>query len=34
MAITGHRSISEAQRYTQAADRRRLANTGMAKLRK
>ena len=32
MAITGHRSISEAQRYTAAAERRRLADSAMAKL--
>jgi hypothetical protein len=32
MAITGHRSISEAQRYTAAAERKRLADSAMAKL--
>jgi integrase len=33
MAISGHRTLSEVQRYTDAADRKRLADTGMAKLR-
>ena len=33
MAISGHRTLSEVQRYTEAADRKLLADTGMAKLR-
>jgi integrase len=32
MAISGHKTLSEVQRYTSDADRKRLANTGMAKL--
>jgi hypothetical protein len=31
MAISGHRTLSEVQRYTTDADRKRLADTGMAK---
>jgi hypothetical protein len=31
-AITGHASLSEAQRYTKAADRKRMAREAMAKL--
>src|SRR5262245_26910002 len=31
MAISGHKTLSEVQRYTDAADRARLAETGMAK---
>jgi integrase/recombinase XerD len=31
MAISGHKTLSEVQRYTQDADRKRLADTGMAK---
>jgi integrase len=31
-AITGHASISEVQRYTKAADRKRLAKSAMKKL--
>jgi hypothetical protein len=31
MAISGHKTLSEVQRYTDAADRKRLAETGMAK---
>jgi integrase len=31
-AITGHASIAEVQRYTKAADRKRLARSAMAKL--
>ena len=31
-AITGHASLSEVQRYTQAADRKRLAREAMARL--
>jgi integrase/recombinase XerD len=32
MAITGHRSLSEIQRYTNAAERRKLADEALAKL--
>jgi integrase/recombinase XerD len=31
MAISGHRTLSEVQRYTDAVDRKRLAESGMAK---
>jgi hypothetical protein len=31
MAISGHRTLTEVQRYTDAADRKRLADSGMAK---
>jgi integrase len=31
-AITGHASLAEVQRYTKAADRKRLAQSAMAKL--
>jgi integrase len=33
MAISGHRTLSEVQRYTDAADQKRLADQGMAKRR-
>ena len=33
MAISGHRTLSEVQRYTDDADRTRLATSGMAKRR-
>ena len=33
MAISGHKTLSEVQRYTTAADKKRLAASGMAKLR-
>jgi site-specific recombinase XerD len=33
MAISGHKTLSEVQRYTDAADRKRLADSGMAKRR-
>jgi integrase len=33
MAISGHRTLSEVQRYTEDADSKRLAATGMAKMR-
>src|SRR6185436_17321477 len=33
MAISGHRTLSEVQRYTEDADQKRLADTGMAKKR-
>jgi len=32
MAITGHRTLEEVERYTRAAQRVALANSGMAKL--
>lgn len=31
-SITGHASIAEVQRYTKAADRKRMARDAMAKL--
>jgi integrase len=31
-AVTGHASLSEVQRYTKAADRKRMAREAMAKL--
>jgi integrase len=33
MAISGHKTLSEVQRYTADADRKRLADSGMAKRR-
>jgi site-specific recombinase XerD len=33
MAISGHKTLSEVQRYTEDADRKRLADQGMAKKR-
>jgi integrase len=33
MAVSGHRTLSEVQRYTDAVDRERLAGTAMAKKR-
>jgi hypothetical protein len=30
--VTGHASLSEVQRYTKAADRKRMAREAMAKL--
>jgi integrase len=33
MAISGHRTLTEVQRYTEEADKKRLADSGMAKLR-
>jgi integrase len=33
MAFSGHKTLSEVQRYTEAADKKRLAESGMAKLR-
>lgn len=33
MSITGHRTLAEVERYTRAAKRLELANTGMAKLK-
>jgi hypothetical protein len=31
MAISGHKTLAETQRYTDAADKTRLANSAMAK---
>jgi integrase len=33
MAISGHKTLTEVQRYTAAADKKRLAESGMAKMR-
>jgi len=33
MAITGHRSLEEVERYTRAARQRKLADAAMAKIR-
>jgi integrase len=33
MAISGHRTLTEVQRYTAAADKKRLAESGVAKMR-
>ncbi|MCW5729275.1 MAG: tyrosine-type recombinase/integrase [Alphaproteobacteria bacterium] len=33
MAVTGHRTLGEIERYTRAADRRRLAEQAIAKTR-
>jgi integrase len=33
MAISGHRTLTEVQRYTKDADRKKLADSGMAKMR-
>jgi len=33
MAYSGHKTLSEVQRYTEGADQRRLADSGIAKLR-
>jgi hypothetical protein len=33
MAVSGHKTLTEVQRYTRDADRKRLADSGMAKLR-
>jgi len=33
MAITGHKSLSEVQNYTKAAEQKRLARQAMAMLR-
>jgi hypothetical protein len=32
-AISGHKTLPEVQRYTKGADQKRLAESGMAKLR-
>ena len=34
MAVSGHRSLSEVQRYTEAADRKRLADSALRGRRK
>ncbi len=33
MAISGHKTLSEVQRYTDEANMKKLATSGMAKLR-
>lgn len=33
MAVIGHQSLEEVERYTRAADRRKLADAAMAKLK-
>ena len=33
MAFSGHKTLTEVQRYTEEADRKRLADAAMAKLR-
>ena len=33
MAITGHRSLEEVERYTRAAQKKKLADSDMAKLK-
>jgi hypothetical protein len=33
MAISGHKTLTEVQRYTSAADKKQLAERGMAKMR-
>ena len=33
MALSGHRTLSEVQRYTEDAEKKRLATSGMAKMR-
>jgi integrase len=33
MAISGHKTLTEVQRYTSAADKKQLAASGMAKMR-
>jgi hypothetical protein len=32
MAITGHQTLEEVERYTKAASRKKTADAGMAKL--
>jgi len=34
MAITGHRSLEEVERYTRAASQGKLADTAMAKFKR
>lgn len=33
MALSGHKTLTEVQRYTEKADKKRLASSGMAKMR-
>ena len=33
MAVSGHKTLTEVQRYTSAADKKRLADSALAKLR-
>jgi hypothetical protein len=33
MAITGHQTLEEVERYTRAARRKKMANAGMSKLK-
>jgi hypothetical protein len=33
MAVTGHQSLEEVERYTRKAQRRKLADAAMAKLK-
>ena len=33
MAVTGHKTLSEVERYTKEVNKARLADTGMAKLK-
>jgi hypothetical protein len=33
MAVTGHQSLEEVERYTRAAERKKLADRAMAKLK-
>jgi len=32
MATSGHKSLAEVQRYTEAANKKKLANSGAAKM--
>ena len=34
MAITGHKSLAEVERYTREVDRRKLADSAMARLKR
>jgi hypothetical protein len=34
MAFSGHRTLSQVQHYTSAADKKRLADSGMAKMQR
>ena len=34
MAFSGHRTLSQVQHYTSAADKKRLADSGFAKLQR
>jgi hypothetical protein len=33
MAFSGHKTLAEVQRYTEAANKKRLADSGAAKMR-